>query len=154
MLSWISERKRFKRHDKKFPGFRGLFSKFLRWNKLRSRLEKSSPFTREENWTSGTQGGQKDITVKKGRRSVEKLSGRQFLSAVYARTFRLKTNEGHWTENKIAISFYRIPVACKCILSYFQLLLSLPLPPFCLFFTSLKTLYPDPLTLYLGRHFE
>ena len=28
------------------------------------------------------------------------------------------------------------------------------LPPFCLFFTSHKTSYPDPLTLYLGRHFE
>ena len=45
-------------------------------------------------------------------------------------------------------------MACKCILSYFQLLLKLPLPPFCLFFTSLKISYPDPLTLYLGRHFE
>ena len=49
---------------------------------------------------------------------VEKLSCRQLLSVVYPRIFRLKTNEGHWTENKIAISFYRIPVACKCILSY------------------------------------
>ena len=49
---------------------------------------------------------------------VEKLSCRQLLSVVYPRIFRLKTNEGHWTENKITISFYRIPVACKCILSY------------------------------------
>ena len=37
------------------------------------------------------------------------------------------------------------------IFSFFWVL---PLPPFCLFFTSLKTSYPDPLTLDLGRHFE
>ena len=52
---------------KKFPGFRGPFSKFLRWNKLRLRLEKPSPFTKEENWASGSQGRQKEKTVKKGR---------------------------------------------------------------------------------------
>ena len=58
---------------KKFAGFRGPFSKFLRWNKLRSRLEKAPPFTKEENWTFGTQGRQKKKTVKKGQHREIKL---------------------------------------------------------------------------------
>ena len=58
-------------------------------------------------------------------------------------------------EQKIRSLYYStVFLWLVCILSYFWLLLSLPLPPFCLFFYNLKTSYPDPLTLYLGRHFE
>ena len=48
------------------------------------------------------------------------------------------------------VYLWLVSVFCH-IFSFFWVL---PLPPFCLFFTILKTSYPDPLTLYFGRHFE
>ena len=55
-------------------------------------------------------GKKRQLCQKKGRYREIKLQ-KVVKCRVRYRTFRLKTNEGRLTENKIAISFYRIPVA-------------------------------------------